>query len=57
MKPLKGFIAGDKLFLSVENLNEFYQLIELAQKQLQELSSTLAKLKAYEIEITFKKGS
>lgn len=54
---LKGFITGDKLYLSAENLNEFYQLIEMAQKQLQELNSTLIRLKTYEIEIVFSKGS
>lgn len=56
MEPIKGFMMGDKLCLSVENLNEFYQLIELAQIQLQELNSTLTKLKTYEIEIAFSKG-
>lgn len=56
MEPIKGFMTGDKLCLSVENLNEFYQLIELAQIQLQELNSTLTKLKTYEIEIAFSKG-
>ncbi len=55
MEPIKGFMTGDKLCLSVENLNEFYQLIELAQIQLQELNSTLTKLKTYEIEIAFSK--
>ncbi len=57
MEMLKGFITGDKLYLSAENLNEFYQLIEMAQKQLQELNSTLIRLKTYEIEIVFSKGS
>lgn len=55
MEQVKGFMTGDKLCLSVENLNEFYQLIELAQIQLQELNSTLTKLKTYEIEIAFSK--
>lgn len=56
MEPIKGFMTGDKLCLSVENLNEFYQLIELAQTQLQDLNSTLTKLKTYEIEIAFSKN-
>ena len=27
MESIKGFMTGDKLCLSVENLNEFYQII------------------------------
>ena len=56
METIKGFMAGDKLCLSVENLNEFYQLVELAQTQLEDLNSTLTRLKTYEIEIVFSKG-
>ena len=33
MNEAQGYIAGDKLLLSVKNLNELYKLIDTAQTQ------------------------
>lgn len=51
MNEAQGYIAGDKLLLSVKNLNELYKLIDTAQTQLQSLNATLSRLKIYDLEI------
>lgn len=52
---MDGYAFGDTLHLGITNLNELYELIETAQTQMEDLRSTLQKLKTYEVNIKFTK--
>ena len=48
---MDGYVKGDKLNLSVNNLPELYRLIQQAKELNQQLTKTLNDLSVYDLEI------
>ena len=53
MKELDAFICGPALHISINNIPEFKELLEQAEKEATALQKTIQQLRSFDLKVSF----